>query len=479
MSSSSRKVRFARREATAAEFGPSRNLAMKYLRHAGLLAALLAFFSLSAMAQQRYILEASAQNAPGLISRYGLTLIRTIADEDTADVVYSVSAPGTSPSPSLIALISSDPQVEEFEVDDVVDTPEADPGSVAAASLQAVTAEAANTSTTTFYSSQVRTIYVTQPAADTVNIVEAHGVTPGTGIVAVIDDGVDPTHPALKNVIVPGYDFVHGVAGTPSELADVSPTASSALSKSATVAAGSKTATATLNQSTVAILDQSTVAILDGSGSVPGDFGHGTMVSGLIHLVAPNAKIMPIKSFSSNGTGNLSDILSGIYYAADHGATVINMSFSQTISSPSLATAIAYAVSKGAICVASAGNDGKPEVVYPAGLPSVVGVGSTNNDGIPSSFSNYGVPSVFMSAPGEALITTYPGNNYAAVWGTSFSSALVSGAVAILGGVVPGIAYPQASTSLMHGEPVTPTMGYSLLDVMAAIDFVNPSSGGN
>ena len=455
------------------------NFFMKLFQRSGLLTAFLVFFSISLMAQQRYILEAQPQSLQRVLSQYGLTLVKTIADEDSTDAVYAVTAPGITPSPTLLALVGSDPSVEEFEVDDVVDAPESDPGSGATASLQAVAALAADTSTTTFYSTQVRTIYVSQPASDTVNITEAHGVTAGTGTVAVIDDGVDPSHAALYNVLVPGYDFVNGAAGTPSELSDLSQAANSALGNSASASAGSKTATATLNQSTVAILDQSTVAILDGSGALPSDFGHGTMVAGLIHLVAPNAKIMPIKSFSSNGTGNLSDILGGIYYAADHGATVINMSFSQTVASQSLATAVAYAASKGAICVASAGNNGKPELVFPAALPNVIGVGSTNNNGLPSLFSNYGVASVFMSAPGEALITTYPGNNYAAVWGTSFSAALVSGAVAALGGVAPGIPFSQASTALINGEHVAPSMGHSLLDVMSSIEYLISSHGDN
>src|SRR5437773_10858972 len=85
-------------------------------------------------------------------------------------------------------------------------------------------------------------------------------------------------------------------------------------------------APARVNQSTAAVLDQSTAAVLDGKVQYAA-FGHGTMVMGVIHLVAPTAKLLPLKAFHSDGTGNLSDILRAIYYAVQNNASVINMSF--------------------------------------------------------------------------------------------------------------------------------------------------------
>jgi len=78
-------------------------------------------------------------------------------------------------------------------------------------------------------------------------------------------------------------------------------------------------------------LDQSSTSILD---STLAEFGHGTMTAGIVHLIAPTAKIMPLKAFRADGSSNLSDIIRAIYYAADHGANVISMSFS--LSQPSL-----------------------------------------------------------------------------------------------------------------------------------------------
>src|SRR5207248_3133153 len=78
--------------------------------------------------------------------------------------------------------------------------------------------------------------------------------------------------------------------------------------------------------SAAAVLEQSTAAVVDGNNQYAA-FGHGTMVMGVIHLVAPTAQLLPLKAFKSDGTGTLSDILQAIYYAVQNNANVINMSF--------------------------------------------------------------------------------------------------------------------------------------------------------
>src|SRR5262249_22784943 len=153
----------------------------------------------------------------------------------------------------------------------------------------------------------------------------------------------------------------------------------------------------------------------------------GTMVSGIIHLVAPRAQIMPLKAFHADGTGNLSDVLRAIYFATQNNANVLNMSFDFTTSSRELGNAVNYAANHNVISVASVGNDGQQVVVYPAGLSNVIGVASTTNNDQLSSFSNYGQPPVWVGAPGEGIVTTYPYGTYAAGWGTSFSAPFVSG----------------------------------------------------
>src|SRR4029077_4465017 len=121
-----------------------------------------------------------------------------------------------------------------------------------------------------------------------------------------------------------------------------------------------------------------------------------------IHLVAPSAKLLPLKAFRSDGTGYLSDILQAIFYAVKNHANVINTSFDFTSYSAELATALDNASQSALICAASAGNDGQREIVYPAALQSdAMGVASTNDMDVRSSFSNYGDAIVWVAAPGE------------------------------------------------------------------------------
>src|SRR5258708_1615829 len=138
--------------------------------------------------------------------------------------------------------------------------------------------------------------YVNQPAASIVGVQNAQktfNVT-GTGIVADIDTGVDPTHPVLQPVLVPGdgYDFTRNQPGG-SELNDIS--SSPCPFTSCPPPPCPTCSPAKVNQSTAAVLDQSTAAVLDGSPYAA--FGHGTMVMGIIHLGAPTAKLLPLKAF--------------------------------------------------------------------------------------------------------------------------------------------------------------------------------------
>src|SRR3989475_2168762 len=240
--------------------------------------------------------------------------------------------------------------------------------------------------------------YVNQPAAALIRVANTQRFfATGAGIVAVIDTGVDPNHPALTGSLVPGYDFTRDLPGIPSEFADLSQSTASILDQSTASILDQRIIVA-LNQSTASILDQSTASILD-TRLVPQAFGHGTMVAGIIHLVAPTAQIMPLKAFKVDGTSNLFDIMRAIYFAVDHGAKVINMSFSMANSSPELTRVINYATGHGLICVSSAGNTGKETLVFPAGYRNVMGVASTSNLDVRSTFSNFGHSLTFMTAP--------------------------------------------------------------------------------
>lgn len=329
-------------------------------------------------------------------------------------------------------------------------------------------------STTTAWNS-----YVNQPAAGVVEVQTAQSdfhVT-GTGIVADIDTGVDPNHSVLKSVLLQGYDFTRNQPGG-SEMNDL---ASGFPTPSCTTTCSGP---AQVNQSTAAVLDQSTAAVLDTNQYAA--FGHGTMVMGIIHLVAPTAELLPLKAFKSDGTGNLSDILRAIYYAVQQGqANVINMSFDTKTSSTELKNALDYANQLGLTCVASAGNDGAQETVYPAALQAdvmgVASVGSTTaTDGARSSFSNYGNSIVWVAAPGEQIVTTYPFSSYAAGWGTSFSAPFVSGGGALLHALRSAITESESATATANAAPLTQTgMGHGRLDLVSALQSVSGGGGGN
>ena len=312
---------------------------------------------------------------------------------------------------------------------------------------------------TSYYGATVWHGYVAQPGNTLIRTSytqSTYHVT-GAGVtVAVIDTGVDPTNPVLQSQLVNGYDFTRNANGG-SEKSDVnaSPDLSGAQA-------------AEVNQRTVAVLDQRTVAVLDGSGYSA--FGHGTMTAGIVHLVAPQAKIMPLKAFNADGSGYDSDVLRAIYYAVKNGARVLSMSFDYTSYSPELANAIKYANSHGVVSVASAGNDGEQIVVYPGSLPSVIDVASTSNSDIQSTFTNYGAPPVWLAAPGEGVVTTYPWGTYAAGWGTSFSAPFVSGTAALMLGTNGNCTSTNVGSGLAHAASISdPQLGHGRLDTYLAV----------
>jgi hypothetical protein len=203
------------------------------------------------------------------------------------------------------------------------------------------------------------------------------------------------------------------------------------------------------------------------------------MVMGIIHLVAPTAQLLPLKAFHSDGTASLSDILRAIYYAVQNGANVINMSFDIKTSSLELQKALVYANQQGLISAASAGNDGIQEIVYPAAQQTdVMGVASTTDQDTRSSFSNFGIGIVWVAAPGEAIVSTYPYNTYAAGWGTSFSAPFVSGGAALLHNVNAAIRQSGAAAAVANAVPLDPNLGlnHGRLDLCSTLASVTAAS---
>ena len=336
--------------------------------------------------------------------------------------------------------------------------------------LNSISSGLYDTTLVKYYGTLVIHGYAVQPATQIIRLSDAQNGfnASGTGIVAVIDTGVDPNHPVLHPVLLQGYDFTRNQPGA-SEWLDLSSTGISTTTSQ-------NAQPAMVQQSSAAILDQSSAAILDGSPYVA--FGHGTMTSGLVHLVAPKAQILPLKAFSSNGTGNLSNIVAALYYAVKNKANVVNMSFDLSYPSPALSQAISYANKAGVVLVAAAGNENTSARVYPASISgSVVGIASTTDWDKRSSFSNYGTADVWIAAPGENVISTYPGGTYGSESGTSFSSPLVAGTVALMLSAKQPLNQSQSASALQHAVVLTPDLNHGRLDAYQAVSaWLNAST---
>jgi subtilisin family serine protease len=429
--------------------------------------------------REELIIRAQSQAVQGIADRYGLTLLRSFdqanqnlflllcprEDEDDEDEFEC--------DDDLIERIAADPEVENVAENEDLEVPEL-PGT--GADEDDVAGSVDDDTVQNYFGTTVWTQFASQPAGTIIGTARAHTVATGASVVAIIDTGADFNHPVLQPALIPGFDFFTNTVTTTSELADLDPETAAILDQS-TSAILEQEDVVIVNQSTSAILEQDAANQLD-PGRLPAAFGHGTMVAGLVRLVAPTATIMPLKAFRPDGTSTTFEILRAIYYATDNGADVINMSFSLATANSELKRAIDYATSRGVVAVASAGNTGNRVVVYPAAWPNVIGVASTTAQDTRSSFSNYGADLVTLAAPGEALLTTYPGGNYAGVWGTSFSAALVSGAVALLRQIDPGLDQADAHTSLSQAEPIDHELGAGRLDLQRALDAI-ASSGGD
>lgn len=434
-------------------------------RRTTIIAALIVLMLASsrpAAAQQRYIVVSTG----GLSSVLNLCALLGCQVKGNLDGTLNQTFLVTSNNllSTTLTLVESLLGIVSIETDSLHQLPQP--------SLPSIPSGLYDTSPVNYYGAVVTHGYAAQPAAQIIRLQDAQngfGIS-GTGIVALIDTGVDPYHPVLRPVLLQGYDFTRNQPGA-SEWLDLT---------SQIGTQNSQGQPGYVQQSTAAVLDQSTAAVLDGSPYVA--FGHGTMTSGLVHLVAPSAKILPLKAFSANGTGYLSNIVAALYYAVQNHANVVNMSFDLSYSSSSLNRAVSYANKAGVVLVAAAGNENTSARVYPAAMNGqVVGIASTTNWDTRSSFSNYGSADVWIAAPGEYVISTYPGSTYASESGTSFSSPLVAGTVALmLSAKQSGFNQSQAASALSHAIVLTPDLNHGRLDAYQAVSaWVNGSSSSS
>jgi serine protease len=238
------------------------------------------------------------------------------------------------------------------------------------------------------------------------------------------------------------------------------------------------------------------------AGPATDDEGHGTHVAGIagaatnngigVAGVAFSSPIIPVKVLDSTGSGYDSDVASGIVWAAQQGARVINLSiggaYSQTICNAVSTAEQSY----GALIVAAAGNESSSTPSAPAACPGAVGVAATDDLDVPASFSNYGSPDVFVSAPGVQIDSTWPGT-YADASGTSMASPFVAGVAALRFGEHPestpadvrrvlaatsdkvgGVTYGSDPYGTCVGCTWQQSYGYGRVDVNAALAGATP-----
>lgn len=211
------------------------------------------------------------------------------------------------------------------------------------------------------------------------------------------------------------------------------------------------------------------------TGDPSDPIGHGTQVAGVIgavgnnHLgvvgVAWNVKLMPCRYIDDQGLGALSDLIQCFDYARSKGAKVINASFVGTNLSQSLQTAVRSCRNAGIIVVAGAGNDGKNtdvSPVYPAGfaLDNIVAVGGSTQFDTLWDGSNFGAQSVDLVAPAVGILSTANtgDSEYLYNGGTSFSTAMVSGSVALLLARFPSDTYTKTISRLLSSVDVLPAL---------------------
>jgi len=230
-------------------------------------------------------------------------------------------------------------------------------------------------------------------------------------VVAILDSGVDPSHPDLVSKLVAGWNA------------------------------------------------------FDGNTDTRDVYGHGTKVAGAaaaatnnstgVAAVAGGASIMPIRVSGTDGYGSWSAIASGLTWAADRGARVANLSFYGIETSSSARSAAQYMKNKGGLVVTAAGNYGREETITPS--DTMITVSATDSGDNLTSWSSYG-SFVDIAAPGAGIYTTVNGGGYGAASGTSFASPVTAGVVALM----------MAANPALSGAEIEKRLYASALDLGVA-----------
>ncbi len=272
------------------------------------------------------------------------------------------------------------------------------------------------------------------------NVPQAWKITTGDPnlIVAVVDTGIDYTHPDLKDRVVLGQDFTFRPG---------------------------------------MIFNRK-----DKNGPMD-DNAHGTHCAGIIGAtannsvgiagVAPGVKLMAVKVLTAKGGGTEYDVMKGVAYSITNGAKIVSMSLGGTATTSVERKFYEAAVMSGALVVAAAGNSADG-LGFPAAYPGVLSVGATDSGGGLAKFSNHDA-SMSVTAPGVGILSTIPGDTYAKFSGTSMAAPYVAGVSALVWSQHPDWTAQQVKEQLertakdMGAPGVDPMFGHGEVDVTAAL----------
>lgn len=347
-----------------------------------------------------------------IAARYGVTPVESIPQW----LIWRVETPPNAVD-DIVDQMKRDPDIERAEPHRVLETPEGVKRSMSDLDL-GLTHEA----------------FRNQIAIETAHVAQTHDRYTGEGvIVAVLDTGTDVGHPEIAERILDlGADF----------------------------AGGNGTGVAQDNG-----LDD------DGDGLIDESSNHGTFVAGIINLIAPDARLLPVRVLEADGKGTSFAVAKGILYAMSRGADVINLSLAMGYDSRVVERAIEDAEDVGIVVVAATGNRGIEAVDFPAILPQTIAVAAVDAGKIRAEFSSYG-PEVDVSAQGSEIVSIIQSEYFAHWDGTSFATPFVSGAVAVLLEKYPGLTGDEVRDLLQqtaqpdnNGPELDGLMGAGVVDV--------------
>jgi subtilisin family serine protease len=307
--------------------------------------------------------------------------------------------------------------------------------------------------------------YKQQPSMQLIRSADALLYSTGRAVViADINSKVDVAHPALIGHLTTGYDFV---ANKPTGLTALNQSSASFMDQPPSFI--DQSSASFMDRVSATFLNQSSASFMDDNNPA---YSHGTLCVGVIAAVAPDSMIMPLRVFNDQGSADVFTIAKAIRYAVQQGAQVINMSYGTLNDSPTLQSAIKFALNKNVVVVASAGNKNTSVPQYPAAYNGVITVAATDLFDRKAPFSNYG-GYVYVDAPGVNIFSAYPGGYYSVVSGTSFSAPAVAGTAALIRSMhatgVPGFIAGAAINIDSKNPNYAGQLGYGRIDVLRAV----------